>query len=124
MKQLLLKVDACYAFDYLSILEVKKDIKKESSIYSDNWQDCFNFIQNQFQEKKDLFNKIINSKEYKELYEANLRTFNFVDLAKNDNVLASVVDQSNYERYIKKTNLQKKFFGLDKMSELKINYKK
>ena len=39
-----LEVDEAYAFDYLSILHLKKDKNKE---YLDNWLKCYEFIENQ-----------------------------------------------------------------------------
>ena len=71
---------------------------------------------------QENFQKIILSQEYDNLLQANLLTFNLVDEVKNDNGLAKQVDEANYQRYLCKTDLQKKFFN-NEVSEVKIGYK-
>jgi hypothetical protein len=112
-----LNVDEAYAFDYLSILE----IKKEKSSNNKQWLDCLLYLQNQFEPEKWL--SIIHSEEYKSMIKANLLTFDAVDKAKNNEVTAQHVDYCNYQRHIAKQNFQKKFFTSD-LSELKIGYEK
>ena len=112
-----LNVDEAYAFDYLSILE----IKKEKSSNNKQWLDCLLHLQNQFEPEKWL--SIIHSEEYKSMIKANLLTFNAVDKAKNNEVTAQHVDYCNYQRHTAKQNFQKKFFMSD-LSELKIGYEK
>jgi len=112
-----LNVDEAYAFDYLSILE----IKKEKFSNTKQWLDCSLCLQNQFEPEKWL--SIIHSEEYKSMIKANLLTFNAVDKAKNNEVTAQHVDYCNYQRHIAKQNFQKKFFTSD-LSELKIGYEK
>jgi len=112
-----LNVDEAYAFDYLSILE----IKKEKSSDDKQWLDCWLYLQNQFESEKWL--SIINSEEYKNMIKANLLTFDAVDKAKNNEVTAQHVDYCNYQRHAAKQNFQKKFFTSD-LSELKIGYEK
>ena len=112
-----LNVDEAYAFDYLSILE----IKKEKSSNNKQWLDCCLYLQNQFESEKWL--SIINSEEYKNMIKANLLTFDAVDKAKNNEVTAQHVDYCNYQRHAAKQNFQKKFFTSD-LSELKIGYEK
>ena len=111
-------VDEAYAFDYLSILEVKK---QKSSISNDAWANCYIHLQNQFDNEKWLY--IINSKEYENMIKANELTFDAVDKAKNNEVTAQHVDYCNYQRHTAKQNFQKKFFTSD-LSELKIGYEK
>ena len=111
-------VDEAYAFDYLSILEVKK---QKSSISNDAWANCYIHLQNQFDNEKWLY--IINSKEYENMIKANELTFDAVDKAKNNEVTAQYVDNCNYQRHAAKQNFQKKFFISD-LSELKIGYEK
>ena len=65
-----LLVDEAYAFDYLSILEIKKDIN--SNTYS-NWEACKANIQQEVGKEKML--DIINSEEYKLMIETNKLTF-------------------------------------------------
>ncbi len=112
-----LNVDEAYAFDYLSILEIKKEK------YSNNtqWLDCWLYLQNQFESEKWL--SMIHSEEYKNMIKANLLTFDAVDKAKNNEVTAQHVDYCNYQRHAAKQNFQKKFFTSD-LSELKIGYEK
>jgi uncharacterized protein with PIN domain len=113
-----LLVDEAYAFDYLSILEVKK---QKSSISNDAWAKCYVYLQNQFDNEKWLH--MMHSKEYENMIKANELTFNAVDKAKNNEVTAQHVDYCNYQRHIAKQNFQKKFFTSD-LSELKIGYEK
>lgn len=113
-----LKVDEAYAFDYLSILYIKKDYS-ESSL--DSWFYCGYILENQL--GKDLYQSIINSDEYKSMIEANFKTFKMVDLAKEDKCTAKDVDICNYERYKAKVRLQKTFFNTS-VSETKIGYEK
>ena len=113
-----LLVDEAYAFDYLSILEVKKE---KSKISNDTWNTCHMYLKNQFDSQKWL--SIINSEEYKDMIKANQLTFIAVDKAKNNEVTAQHVDYCNYQRHVAKQNFQKKFFTSD-LSELKIGYEK
>ena len=113
-----LLVDEAYAFDYLSILEVKKEKSKTSN---DTWNTCYMYLKNQFDSQKWL--SIINSEEYKDMIKANQLTFIAVNKAKNNEVTAQYVDYCNYQRHVAKQNFQKKFFTSD-LSELKIGYEK
>jgi hypothetical protein len=113
-----LLVDEAYAFDYLSILEVKK---QKSSISNDAWAKCYVYLQNQFDNEKWLH--MMHSKEYENMIKANELTFDAVYKAKNNEVTAQHVDYCNYQRHIAKQNFQKKFFTSD-LSELKIGYEK
>ena len=113
-----LLVDEAYAFDYLSILEVKK---QKSSISNDAWAKCYAYLQNQFDNEKWLH--MMHSKEYENMIKANELTFDAVDKAKNNEVTAQHVDYCNYQRHIAKQDFQKKFFTSD-LSELKIGYEK
>ena len=113
-----LLVDEAYAFDYLSILEIKK---QKSSISNDAWAKCYVYLQNQFDNEK--WSHMMHSKEYENMIKANELTFNAVDKAKNNEVTAQHVDYCNYQRHSAKQNFQKKFFTSD-LSELKIGYEK
>ena len=111
-------VDEGVAFDMLSILQVKS--KKSQSIQSAH--NYFNFAQ----EIKDQvgiskMSEILDSPEYKNLVTQNEEVFEAVDLAKIDAIPASLVDKLNYQRYLAKKEIQKKFFG-DEISEQKIGY--
>jgi hypothetical protein len=111
-----LLVDEAYAFDYLSILEVKRRIRPETQV---NWEICFSNIKYQIGEEQ--VNIIINSIEYKNMVEANQITFDAVEKAKNNLIPAKEVDQANMLRYTRKLELQSKFFP-NKITERKFGY--
>lgn len=106
-----LEVDEAYAFDYLSILFIKKNKSKECY---ETWSSCYNHISNQVLNFLD----IINSIEYNNLLEANLITFNAVEKARYGNISAKEVDEANMLRYQRKIELQNKFFP-SKVKEFK-----
>lgn len=107
-----LKVDFAYAFDYLSILEIKKDKFPDQTAA---WEDCVENISAQLLNYKE----VINSKEYKKLKQSNLLTFEAVDKARNGGkITAKEVDDFNLLRYTSKVNLQSAFFK-DKLVEFK-----
>lgn len=116
--QFTLPVDEAYSFDHLSILQVKK-YKDDNEINNTNYLNCFNHIKEQIDVR--LFDDVIRSEEYNDLYRANLKTFNLVDLAKVNSIKASEVDFANNERYKAKKALQQKFFG-DGLIEVKLGY--
>lgn len=118
-----ISLDEGYIFDLLSISQVKmakateaETIKKVNASY---WKLRDEIIS---QIGQDKFNSISLSEEYRELFKANEKTFDLVDKAKESEGLAKEVDKSNYERYLCKVNLQKKFFD-NEVSETKIGYK-
>jgi len=113
-----LNVDEAYAFDYLSILQVKKQ-KSYSAIEA--WSNCYVNLQTQFDSEKWFL--MINSEEYENMIKANQLTFDAVDKAKNNEVTAQYVDYCNFQRHTAKQNFQKKFFN-NNLSELKIGYNK
>lgn len=108
-------LDEGYVFDYLSILEIKSNKNGDKR----NYNLCKKRIISQIGLYEFL--EIESSEEYKELLEANLNTFNLVDAVKSDPCLGAEVDKSNYERFLKKQALQKKFFG-SVGNEIKIGY--
>lgn len=110
-----LLVDEGYAFDYLSILEIKSNKSNNKELYNHCKENIISQV--------GLYNflEIESSTEYKALLEANLNTFNLVDAVKLDPCLGMEVDKSNYERFLKKQALQKKFFG-SISNEIKIGY--
>lgn len=111
-------VDEAYAFDYLSILELKLD---NNYIPESRVKEVADVIISQI--GKSLFDDIKSSIEYKNLYDANQLTFNAVDDAKTDKCTASYVDKCNYQRMIKKRELQEKWFD-NSINETKIGYEK
>lgn len=108
-----LLVDEAYAFDYLSILNVKKNINPESQL---NWENCFSHMEKQLGAEK--MSQIIHSKEYQNMIEANQITFDAVEKARYGSITAKEVDDANMLRYKKKCELQKKFFNSN-MKEIK-----
>jgi hypothetical protein len=102
-----LEVDEAYAFDYLSILQVKNDLfPSEYKMIA--YKQCLAFLKEQL----DNFDFIINSEEYQNLYEINKVTFNLVDQVRNNEVItAKSVDDANMQRYYCKLALQKKYFS-------------
>jgi hypothetical protein len=111
-----LLVDEGYAFDYLSILEIKSSKNGNKMAYNH----CKENIISQIGLYEFL--EIESSQEYKDLLEANFVTFNLVDAVKLNPCLGQEVDKSNYTRFLKKQALQKKFFG-SSGQEIKIGYK-
>jgi hypothetical protein len=67
---LLISVDESYAFDYLSILYVKKNINPKAN---ETYLECEQFIRNQL--SKEQWNNIINSEEYLNLIKTNQDLF-------------------------------------------------
>lgn len=113
-----LSVDEAYAFDYLSILEVKLTKRNDQKL-KNTFDSCKENIYSQVGE--DLFNEIFESIEYEKLFEVNNKLFEAVDLAKKNLVTAKYVDDLVFERYLAKTQLQKKFFKED-VIEVKMGY--
>jgi len=111
-------LDEAYVFDLLSIYAVKIDNsegdKKRQS------EKNYNLLSNEIIESIgiDKFTDIILSDEYKNLVDANQIVFDLVDRAK-ENKLAKATADANYERYLKKIELQQKFFET-KITEIKI----
>jgi hypothetical protein len=108
-----LLVDEAYAFDYLSILHIKKNINQQVEPY---WKECLDYIKEQIGEI--AMQEIINSKEYHEMIDANKITFDAVEKARYGSITAKEVDEANMLRYNKKQKLQKKYFNT-KIKEFK-----
>lgn len=101
-----LQVDECFAFDYLSILEIKNNFSKSNN---QSYISCYNNLKHEI---GNNFDTIIKSEEYKVLLLANKKTFDAVDKARyGGNITAKEVDDCNMERYHAKIALQKKFFN-------------
>ncbi len=108
-------------FDILAIYNVKinKCTGRKKVQNQENFKKLAAEIENQIGKLK--FNNIIESDEYSELYDANLKTFKMVELAQKDDGLAKQVDVSNYSRFLKKKALQKRFFDSE-VKETKVGY--
>lgn len=103
-----LTVDAAYAFDYLAILGVK-EMKGLDTV--DQTQQCLDDLAALIAPLK--LKEILCSDEFQRLVAANLKTFNLVDLARENQCEAKDVDDANTERFLAKKALQVKFFGTD-----------
>jgi hypothetical protein len=106
-------VDEAHAFDFLSILEIKKSHSDQAT---QSWHNCFNYLKAQL--PSSLFTLIINSQEYRDMVTANQKTFNAVELARNNKITAKELDETNSVRYQMKINLQNKFFS-NRITEFK-----
>lgn len=104
-----INVDEGYAYDFLAILNVKKNKALNNS--EEAFRICFKQIENQV--GPILHSAILNSNEYKSLLEANEETFNAVEKARYGSISAKEVDNLNMKRYHCKISLQKKFFMTD-----------
>lgn len=111
-------LDEGIIFDMLSIYEVKLQ-KNPTDLHKNTYESFLKKIRTSVGSKK--LSLILNSQEYQELLIANTNTFELVDMVKNNPCLGKEIDNSNYERYLKKKALQKKFFNSD-ISEHKIGY--
>lgn len=98
-------VDEGYAFDYLSILQIKSNRSEQAK---QAWQNCYNYLKAQL--SSDLFIQIINSQEYENMLSVNKKTFDAVELARYGSITAKEVDNANMERHHAKIVLQKRFF--------------
>ena len=101
-----LLVDEAYAFDYLSILHIKKE--KNKNIES-TWRQCFSYIEKQIGQRK--MQEIISSGEYENLIKANQITFDAVeearhaDCSKESQITAKEVDNANIVKISKKIRI-------------------
>jgi hypothetical protein len=109
-----LLVDEAYAFDYLSILEIKKNLNQNNHNFYAN---CLKHISDQFE--LSFFQSILDSKEYKSLINTNKEVFDAVEQARYGNISAKEVDEKNMKRYYAKQALQNKFFSDTPIKEFK-----
>ena len=110
-----LPLDAAYALDYYAILQVKCDNKlKEVFPELLKIQNCI-----AIQVGERGLSTVERSKEFKELYKANLAVFNIINKAHKDEVTASEVQRLNMERYKAKVALQQRFWPDSKLKEVK-----
>lgn len=119
MKYINLPTSPSYAFDYLSILEIKSSKNPENKKIIEDIIKVTAALNNQL--GSILFAKIYESIEYDSLKLANSLVFDAVDKAKDNSISAREVDDLNYHRYLCKKGLQEKFFNNDE-PETKIGY--
>lgn len=113
-----ISLDEAYVFDMLSVLDVK--LKKLSDEKLEVTKYKYNLLKQEIlsQIDEEKFFQIISSLEYQKMIEANQYVFDLVDLSKNDDGLAKITDNANFERHIAKMALQKRFFDSD-LTEVK-----
>lgn len=102
---LTLIVDEAYAFDYLAILRIK---------VSPLAIDIATHLESQL--GAELFNRIMDSAEFRDVYAANLRVFDAVDRARygaTNAITANELDSVNMGRHHAKRALQQAFFDND-----------
>lgn len=114
-------VDESYAFDFISILDVKLRRFPYVKQVNDQRDIIVNSLKMQLGES--LMNEILSSDEYKACIDANEIMFDLVDKAKKDEVTAQDVDYGNYRRCEAKKRLQMKFFNSGNV-EIKTGYDK
>lgn len=115
-------VDVGYAFDMLSILEVKRDVNKKNDIADkliENVTRLKERIKDGIGDK--LFNSIYKSQAYMSLYLVNVELFDKIDLAKHIDIPSKEIDDLNYKRYLHKKQIHEVFFN-GEISEVKIGY--
>jgi hypothetical protein len=108
-----------YIFDILSIYQLKLFKFQDDSIHLSNFNNLLNEIKSQIGNDKAL--QVMESQEYLDLVEANVKTFDLVDAVKIEPCLGREVDASNYKRFLAKKALQEKWFD-SSYSEVKIGY--
>ena len=119
-----ISLDEAYVFDLLSILDLKrnKSTKKEDNQkHIENYNNLYDEISEQITDIK--MHQIIKSQEYKDLIDINTKVFDLVDLGKEREGLTRITAMANYDRFILKNKLQKKFFQ-NPLKEVKIGYDK
>ena len=114
-------VDEAYAFDFLSILEVKLSVA-ENPVVREKYNEQLAHLAGQLGASK--LNSILKSEEYASLVDANRKTFEWVDMAKTDSCLASDVDKSNFVRCEMRKRLQDRFFTGSEITEVKFGYER
>lgn len=119
-----ISVDEGYAFDILSIFQVKmhnctdpNKIEISKRGFSTLYEEL------KVQLGQDKLSEIINSSEYDDLYKENQTTFVLVDAirASNENSIGKNIDLNNLRRFECKRKLQAKFFNTT-MVETKTKY--
>lgn len=111
-----LPVDPAYALDYLAILEVKL---QRGLPVREELEKVKSFLSRQF----DLI-EVQMSEEYVQLLHANAATFDAVEKANDDKVPASYVVARNYDRYLAKKDLQRRFWPQAELGEKKTSIEK
>lgn len=107
------RVDEAAAFDMLSILQIKANKSEKSS---DQFQEALNDLILEIGLNK--VNQVLNSELYKDLVNANMIVFKYIDiLNSNKDLSAIIVHLANTERYNIKRSIQEKFFNTNLAEE-------
>lgn len=119
-----ISVEPGAAFDILSILSVKAAMKGilDQSIdeLSKQGEFLIKEIDDQISHERTV--EICESEEFKKLTEINALIFLKIDACHNgSDITAQEMDKLNYQRFLAKSELQKKFFNED-IKEIKIGY--
>jgi len=112
-----LLVDEAYAFDFISVLDIKKT---NSSKNKENFDITCEYVRTQV--GHELFDNIINSDLYDEMVNANKVIYDLIDdiRVRYIKMDAKIVDDANNQRFFLKRKLQEQFFN-DKLTESKNN---
>lgn len=106
-----LPVDEAYAFDYLTILQVKSEVNPQNPALRAAYDACLAALRAQLGDSTDT---ILHSPEYAALLASNRLTFDAVDRAHSgDSITAKEVDDCNMQRFSCKMALQRRFFSGD-----------
>lgn len=114
-------LDEAYCLDFLSVLDVKLD--KAAAESRADVQKRFDFYLNLFLEQvgDELGTQIMDSSDYSKLKDCNKVIFETLDNCKKYKVDALTIDKLNYNRFLIKNEIQKKYFG-KAVNELKFGY--
>ncbi len=116
---ILLPVDEGYAFDFLAILEVKSTIIGGSKVNA-QLRECEDKLRDQVGDP--LFSDIKKSEEYQKILEANTDVFHRIErLRGGADVTAKDIDDLNSVRFVRKKDLQSKFFNSESLESKTIN---
>lgn len=117
------EVDESHAFDMLSILDIKlnNSILQEYKVIERERDRLWDSICDQI--SIDKAEEISFSKEYDDLTGANTMIFKVLnEIKSNRSIRAYIIDDLNYQRFLRKKALQDKFFGVGSTSEQKLGY--
>lgn len=119
-KTVTIPVDYGFAFDFVSIYEVKVGRNPNDVVAYTNLNKTLDHLAEQL--GTDLIRQVLHSPEYDNLFEANDQLFSLVDAAKTNSVTAKEVDDGVYKRFLAKRALQDKFFPDADKVEQKFGY--
>ena len=103
-----LSVCHSFAFDYLSILQIKYDNDRKNKRNRKEYKERLKEIKDQIKDFKEIYDSI----EFQELHAANLAIFDAIEEIRNtkSKMTAKELDDTNSKRHVAKQKLQKRFF--------------